>query len=227
MAPSLPAISYLVSTCGEPSTQELIDKILQYKSKDDEIVVLIDSDKVNVGNLPLNLQMVRVVSHPLNKNYGEHKNYGKTQCWKEWIFQLDADELPSDTLLLNVKDIIQANAEVEAYWIPRINDFRGINFEHARLWGWRLTEYRNGYICNYPDFQCRLFRNSPQIKWDRPLHEKIEGAFVVSTLPAEFDYELYLLHTKTIEQQIAANVRYNQDFSWELNRGFDVYCNKN
>ena len=73
---------------------------------------------------------------------------------------------------------------------------------------------------NWPDPQSRIFLNTPKIGWDRPLHEKVEGAAIYTSLPPEYD--LALIHNKTIEKQIETNVRYNRDFSEELNRGFKV-----
>ena len=51
----------------------------------------------------------RVYQHKLDKNYSEHKNYGKSLCKGKYIFQIDADELPSKILLDNLKEIIELN----------------------------------------------------------------------------------------------------------------------
>lgn len=78
----------------------------------------------------------------------------------------------------------------------------------------------NPPVVNAPDYQFRVFKNLPHLKWERPLHEKIEGAKVTSKLPPEYEWSIH--HNKTIEKQVNTNLRYNKDFSAELNKGFKI-----
>lgn len=71
-------------------------------------------------------------------------------------------------------------------------------------------------LINWPDYQFRLYRNSPTIKWERDLHELIVGAEKVTHLPAE-DYTWALFHDKSIERQESQNMFYINNFSKELN----------
>jgi len=167
-----------------------------------------------------NSNFFKVYKHKLDRNYSEHKNYGKSQCKGDYIFQIDDDELPSETLLENLKDLIQLNNDVDLFWIPRINDFKGVNAENSRQWGWRLTPYEDRLIVNWPDPQGRLFKNVSYIEWKRTLHEKVEGAKTYVHLPSV--YELALHHNKTIEKQIETNIKYNKLFTEEENKGFKV-----
>lgn len=168
--------------------------------------------------------MFSLHQHRLDNNYGAHKNYGNTLCKGGWIFQIDGDELPTPTLLGNLSDIIESNPEVELIYVPRVNDFRGVNEEKARPWGWRLSPSPscNGrLVVNWPDYQSRIYKNEPaRIRWDRRLHEKIEGHKQYSFLPAEEDLALY--HDKTIEKQLETNLRYNKEFSVADNQGHKV-----
>jgi hypothetical protein len=72
-------------------------------------------------------------------------------------------------------------------------------------------------IVNAPDFQGRLYKNDPKIKWNRRLHEKLEGYVKFANLPNTVEMSLY--HDKTIETQIKTNIRYNEWFTEEENRG--------
>lgn len=38
---------------------------------------------------------------------------------------------------------------------------------------------------NFPDYQARIYRNDPEIKWVNKVHEVITGAKVIGRLPAE------------------------------------------
>jgi len=223
----MPNISYLVTVHNETKTlKNLLDRLDQYIDKEHDEVVILDDFSDNeetqkVLSEASHRDYVRLYQHALDRNYGGHKNYGSELCKNPWIFQLDGDENPSATLLLNIKTIIDENLGVELFIVPRINDFRGISHEHSKQWGWQLTPSpfcKNRLIVNWPDYQGRIYKNDPKrIRWNRRLHEKLEGYDKFSTLPADEDLALY--HDKTIETQIKTNIRYNEWFSEDENRG--------
>ena len=228
-------ISYLVCCHNETDTlRNLLELLsLHVKGTNDEIVILDDFSDNKITNFIIknavesNPHSIKLFQHTLNNDYGTHKNYGNSKCQNEWIFQIDGDELPSKLLVEYVKDIIEANPTIDLFLLPRINDFKGVTTEHAVRWGWVLTPYKNGLIVNYPDYQGRIYKNDPKIKWERKLHEKIEGYSYFgpvenSTGPSECNF--YLYHDKTIETQIADNLRYNKDFSEDDNRGHGGYA---
>lgn len=237
-------ISYLITCSNETDTlNALLSRVydsIQYNETDqrDEIVLLVDS-KDKYGN-DINKETSDILydftqygdvnwhCHSLDNNYGAHKNYGIERCSGNFIWQLDGDELPPETLLgENLHSIIDSNPNIEAYAVPRINDFKGVTEEHAKKWGWRLSispTYKRP-IVNFPDFQFRIFkRDLPRISFLRRLHEKIEGYNSYVCLPAEEEYAIY--HDKTIEKQIETNLRYNTLFTEKENRGHNVFGNK-
>jgi hypothetical protein len=126
--------------------------------------------------------------------------------------------------LANIHEIIEANPNVELIFIPRINDYLGVTHQIAGQWGWRLTpspRCDGRPIINWPDFQGRIYKRvTDRIRWDRKLHEKIEGHKEYSFLPVDEDLALY--HKKTIEKQIQTNLRYNKDFTAAENQGHRV-----
>lgn len=220
-------ISYLITVHNETDTLiKLLERLINNKFGEDEIIVLDDfSDNVETKKI-LNSasEKITVFQHSLNNDYGAHKNFGNSTCLGDWIFQIDADELPSETLIFNVRDIIDTNVNIELIYVPRINDYKGVTQEHAKQWGWRLTpspSCNNRPLVNWPDFQGRIYKRVPErIRWDRKLHEKIEGHNQYAFLPADEDLALY--HDKTIEKQLQTNLRYNQQFSVEDNLGHKV-----
>jgi glycosyltransferase involved in cell wall biosynthesis len=230
-------ISYLITCSTETTTLiSLLDK-LSFVYGEDEVVVVADSDTKNESTDAILNKFsgrYRILYHSLNRNYGAHKNWGAEQCKGEYIFQIDGDELPADyTLGENLHSLLEANGGVDLIYVPRINDFKGVTEAHARQWGWRLTYNPRpslmdrclGPLVNWPDYQPRIFVNEPnRIKWDRRLHEKIEGFEKFATLPAEQDFALY--HDKTIETQLKTNKRYNEWFTQEENQGHDVFSAK-
>lgn len=238
-------ISYLVTCSTETDTLRKLLIRLKNDLENDELIIIIDGSNRETSRIvydiehehpvtqvegntyfstPKKVSNITSYTHSLNADYGTHKNYGTLQCTGDWIFQLDGDELPSSNIIgENLHSIIESNTEVELIYVPRINDYKGVQPHHAAQWGWRLTESPSLHrpLVNFPDFQGRIFRNIPdRIRWDRKLHEKIEGHRQYSFLPPEEDYALY--HDKTIEKQLETNYRYNKVFTKEDNMGHKV-----
>lgn len=221
-----PFISYLVTCKNEgPQLASLLNCLFKYKD-DSECIILDDfsdaATTIEILNNTVNSGggFFQLHKHALDKNYSAHKNYGKSLCKGKYIFQIDADELPNESLLASLKDIIELNPDIDLFWLPRINDFIGVTHQNATQWGWRLTPYEDRLIVNWPDPQGRLFKNISYLRWERRLHEKIEGAKTFTYLPAEYEYSLY--HYKTIEKQIETNLKYNNQFTSEENQGFKL-----
>jgi glycosyltransferase involved in cell wall biosynthesis len=177
----------------------------------DEIVIVDDYSSVP-ETLKILATETNVYRHALNLDYSAQKNYLNSKCTKRYIFQIDADELPSKTLLVNLKSILNENKQVELFWIPRENYFLGVEQNHALKWNWRLDDKQR---INYPDYQGRVYKNMGKIKWTRKLHEHITNHETSTKLPV--NQNLDLIHTKTIEKQVADNIGYNKNFPIEEN----------
>ena len=231
-------ISYLVTCYNETQTLiGLLNRIDNYKLDGDEIVIMYDVGNgtketkqilIDFCNGVKRCDVLYVDQYKLNNDYGAHKNQAIQLCSKDFIFAIDGDELPPEALLgENLHALLENNPTIEAFAVPRINDFRGVTPNHAAQWGWRLTEsptYKRP-IVNWPDYQFRIFKKDfPRISFLRRLHEKIEGYSSYVCLPPEEEYALY--HDKTIETQLKTNARYNQVFSQDENRGHNVFSNK-
>jgi len=223
-------ISYLVTVHNETDTLERLLTTIIASMGNDQLVILQDDSSKNaktdeIIQIYFDDARVNLYRHPLDNNYGAHKNFGIEKCNGDFIFQIDGDEMPPEYLLgENLHILIERNPSTEAYAVPRINDFRGVTEEHAKQWGWKLTEspmYKRP-IVNFPDYQFRIFkRDYPRISFTRRLHEKIEGYLKFAVLPAGEEYAIY--HDKTIETQLATNLKYNKEFTVEDNKGHGVF----
>ena len=103
-----------------------------------------------------------------------------------------------------IKNIVLEINDTDLVWVPRINIVNGITDWHMEHWGWRQTE--QGWI-NFPDYQARIFRNTDNIKWIKPVHEVIDGAKTYAHLPPQ--EELTLKHEKEINKQEQQNRLYD------------------
>ena len=78
-----------------------------------------------------------------------------------FIFQIDADEVPNEYLITNMHDLLESNKDIDLF-LPRVNTVEGLTDEHIQKWGWKVNE--KGWV-NWPDYQWRIWKNKPEIKW--------------------------------------------------------------
>lgn len=174
--------------------------------EDDEI--LIQYDESSVTEEVLNYINVldglhenhRVIGFPLEGDFASFKNNLKNHAKGMYIFQIDADEIPNEFLVENIHELLEANKEVDLFFIPRINTVEGITDEHIKRWGWKVNE--KGWI-NFPDIQTRLYRRTSEIEWEGKVHERIKGYNTMTVFPLEERFCLY--HHKEIERQERQN----------------------
>ena len=222
-------INYLVTVKDElEEIKKLIPYLLSKKEDEDEIVVLQDytsagtADRINISKLQdtvqcyliteVDRQNIKYVMDFLNEDFATFKNYGKSECSGDYIFQIDADEIPSAYFLENLKTILAMNENIELFWLPRINIVKGLTAEWVQRWGWRLSdieEYKD--LVNWPDYQSRLFKNVNNIKWVGDVHEVLTGAQSVTYFLAQIEYALY--HEKELDKQIKQNEHYSKIIS--------------
>jgi len=208
-------ISYGITVHNEAEELiKLLDVLQKNIDEEDEIVVCVDGDDEKVEAVLgefLSEHKAIVYKRKLEKDFSAQKNSVIEKSSGDYIFHIDADEYPNEILLQQLKEILTINY-VDLIWIPRVNTIDGMTQEDIQKWGWRVTE--KGWV-NYPDYQARVFRNSENIRWTRPLHEYIKGCKTYSHLPPHEELSLY--HPKTIQKQTEQNMFYNQNFSKEMN----------
>ena len=196
-------ITYLVTCSTETDTLRNLLGVLCPVVGDDELLILRDDAKHSVETVDIirgyeNLPSLRYYTHSLNNDYGGHKNFGIERATGDFIFQIDGDELPPEALLgENLHALLENNPEIEAYAVPRLNDFKGVTEAHAKQWGWALTynarpslkDRAMGPLVNWPDYQFRIFkRDYPRIQFKNRLHERIDGYKTIVGLPQEAEY---------------------------------------
>ena len=205
-------ISYGVTVSNEiVEIQNLIERLSTNKRVEDEIVIQFDSSTATISVVEylnecvINAKIQKLVSFPLNGDFGQFKQHLNQNCSGDWIFQLDADEDLEPTLIKNLHTILEENPEIDMFWLPRINIVNGVTPDDIQKWGWNISE--QGWV-NYPDVQGRLYRNKQSIFWAGKVHEKIQGYESYSIFPPE---ELYSIkHIKDIDRQRKQNDFYEQ-----------------
>lgn len=201
-------ISYAILVSDETEEfNKLLTYLIRIKNDSDEIVVVADESKTNDDIkriLKINEALISYYFNPLNNDFASQKNFLFSKCTKDFIVNLDADEFITDEFILNVKQIIDSNPEIEAYWVPRWNEVKGITQEFIHMWRWKIDSSNR---INWPDLQMRVVKNTKNIKWIGEVHEQIVGYKTYAVLPLEREYAI--AHIKTIEKQIKQNEFYN------------------
>lgn len=203
-------ISYTITACNEEKELSvLLDTLTQYITDDDELIVQLDSERLTeevrevVYRYFDSVKNFVVTEFPLDKDFSRFKNNLKRHCTKKWIFNIDADEVPSQFLLSNLKMILQSNDEIDMFLVPRWNTVFDITPAHIDKWGWSFDDEER---VNWPDYQTRIYKNTESIVWENKVHERISGYETYTNFPDDEAYCLY--HMKSIHKQEAQNLFY-------------------
>ena len=203
-------ISYAITVCNEfVEIQKLVPFLLKLKRRQDEIVILYDQKNGNeeiaswlqkFNKLP-NVQFWRGF---FDGHFADWKNKLTEYCEGDYIFQIDADEMPNRELIETLPMLLQMNQDVDVMLVPRVNTVEGLTQDHIAKWRWSVNE--QGWV-NWPDYQWRIYKKDPNIKWINKVHERLEGFKEYATLPMEEDFALY--HPKDIKRQEKQNAYYD------------------
>ena len=199
-------ISIAITVCNEYQELETLLDYLQERALSPKYEVVIQIDQDNHTKEVVSVILDRGIKHwfyPLNKDFASYKNELIKHCSGEYIFQVDADEIPNADLLSMLPGILESNPDVDVYLVPRINTVSGLTEEHIQKWRWNVE----GDRINFPDYQWRIYKNIPTIKWINKVHERLNGFKTYAPLPAQDEF--CLLHPKTIERQEKQNNFYN------------------
>jgi hypothetical protein len=209
-------LSYAITVADEyEEIQNLLSVLLQKKGTKDEIVVLVDlskhvSETSKIPYSPLldylyklsSADKIRLIEDYFTGDFSEWKNRLNSFCKGSYILQLDADELPSDTLLHSLDTLI--SYDLDLYYFPRENRVEGITQDDIDSWRWKIDT--KGRV-NYPDVQGRLYKNKTDLKWEGKLHERIKGFTTYTILDNQ--ESVHIVHNKSIVRQRKQNDYYN------------------
>jgi len=152
-------LSVVLATYNE---EENLDRCLKaVKDLADEIVIVDGTSKDKTVEIAKSYDAnVTVTTNPPNFHINKQKAIDKATG--DWILQLDADEVISEGLGEEIRDILKSDPEENGYWMPRKNYFLG-----------RFL-MKGG---QYPDYTVRLYRNGKGKLPQKDVHEQavIEG----------------------------------------------------
>lgn len=190
----------------EPKLDEFIDNFPTWIK---ELVLIWDCQNISQAPKIKTQIKVRQAARPLEKNFSMQRNKMLELSTGKWVIYLDADERFSKQSWENIRKTIRTT-EVDAIYLPRKTFYP--DEKNCRI-GYGL----------WPDLQLRLFRNSGQLVFKRPIHELLTGfnKAAIST-GAEILHRTHLLKDReAIEKKLsifdgASGDRITHHFGQEL-----------
>lgn len=160
-----------------------------------EIIIVLNDD-VNDGTDKIAAEFGAKVFREPWKGFGPQKQSAVEKCTQSWVLNLDADEVVSPQLRLEIQQLLadeKRNAAHAAYSFPRCSFYCGRWIRHG---DW------------YPDRQIRLWCRG-QASWSTAIvHEKLEVAGAIGRLRGD------LLHfsNESINQHVQKIIPFSDEF---------------
>lgn len=197
-----PVVSYAICVCNESrELNNLLYTLDECIIHSDEIVILVDSTKEtkDVWDVIMKYPVTTVDSRVFDGDFAKHKNYLGSMCKGKTIFNLDADEVPSSSIIEGIYKM----CNYDLVFVPRVNLIPGATQELLKTCNFSIT--KEGFI-NYPDYQGRIYNS--RLSWVGQVHEKIYGAnHVVQINP---DPLSSIWHIKTPEKMMLQHEFYQK-----------------
>jgi len=171
MGEQVASISVTILTKNE---EHNIRRCIESLSFVDQIVV-VDSGSTD-DTLPIAMELGAEVYHIDWKGFGDARKFAHSKCTKEWVLVVDADEVVSQELAQEIKDL-QDDSEIGGYYFNSLINFLGKWIYHS---GWR------------PNYTPRLYRrDSSRYEDNRLVHEKVKIDGKMGYLKGDFYHYSY------------------------------------
>lgn len=201
-------LNIIVPTHNEDSVYRLLDILI--KTRTNEKVFVLDdfSEKEYFDKLSDFCQQnnIQVIQHALNKDFGAHWNYMSDIIPQgEWIGLFASDELVDDNFLYSIKNILEApeKTNVELISLPRVNT----TYNESEEFILPDIDWNNPTGIAYPDYQSRIYKNLPHVRWAGKVHETISGSRNTEIAVGK---ELTIIHHKSVEKCIKSDLFYKE-----------------
>jgi glycosyltransferase involved in cell wall biosynthesis len=109
-------------------------------------------------------------------NFAEAKNHVLNFAPDDWVLLLDADEIPSAKLKIEIHDALTNTGDNRAFTMPRLNHLMGRPLQHGAL---------------YPDSQIKLFRKSCTTFHPPRVHPKVVVKGEIGHLSGDLEHHPY------------------------------------
>ena len=133
--------SVILITKNEETNLSRVLGLLQ----DFQEIIVVDSDSTDLTQKIAERAGAKVFVHPFD-NFAAQKNFALEKAKQNWVFSLDADEIPSEALIQSVREAVENKSQDKAGFRVRR---RNIHFGRELKWGgvendWPIRLFRKG-----------------------------------------------------------------------------------
>ena len=152
-------ISLVMNTLNE---EENIRAVINcFESVINEVVIVDCNSTDNTRELARKLG-ARVYNIGQCPGYGEMRSISVHLAKTDWAIVIDGDERMDEVDVQKIPELIKL--DIDLVWLPR---------QHYRAWDRSICE--NPDLSVYADWQARMVRVMPHIRWVRKVHEQLRG----------------------------------------------------
>ena len=208
-------INYVILVSDEAKEFQNLIKNLKYSGVSlQDIIVVRDTCKTSeeVSDIIQSYNLLSY-SNPLNMDFARQRNFANSKCWQPYIFHIDADEAVSYLLLQRLPEILKQNPQIDILGVPRLN-YLDNDIDLDPIPDWVSPPADEFSRIAWPDFQYRIIKNSPTVKWINPIHEVPTGGQIGHLNPVPSNC---IVHTKTVSGQMRRQKLYEQ-----INKGVHI-----
>jgi glycosyltransferase involved in cell wall biosynthesis len=158
----------------------------------DEIIVVDDLSSDGSKEYLESWPIITRIERKFELNFSDQRNAALSLVQDgDWVFRIDADEIPSENLMVDFKESL---SKIEAQGVDRIQ----IPIYHLVTFGMCLQE---------TGCEIRLFKKNSSCLWHKQFHEEIRASFEGGLL--KFPSWNALLHFKYMD---ANRIKYTREF---------------
>ncbi|MDA0986710.1 MAG: glycosyltransferase family 2 protein [Bacteroidetes bacterium] len=164
-------ISIIIITKNE---EKNIEQTLQSVLWADEIIIIdcfsTDNTKQIATKYPVNFIEKKW------EGFSSQKSFALQQATNNFVLSIDADEVVTEELRIEIQNLLKSEIEFDAYFISRKNYFLG---KWIKSCGW------------YPDYQIRFGKKDKLFLTNREVHESFESNGRIGYLKNSIDHFTY------------------------------------
>jgi glycosyltransferase involved in cell wall biosynthesis len=189
-------ISAALATYNEETN--IVDCLQSLAKVADEIVVVDGSSSDNTVELAKKMG-ARVITTSNKPMFHINKNLAISKCTGNWILLMDADEIISNDLAAEIKNVVNASPSENGFWINRSNWFLGGFLKKGGA---------------YPDSVIRLFRKGKGHLPEVTVHEQVKIQGTIGALKGDILH----LADPTFERYLNRALRYTDETALKIEK---------
>jgi glycosyltransferase involved in cell wall biosynthesis len=143
----------LINQCLDYATSGIADEVVIVDGGSTDKTVRYIRDHIKTSSVP-----IRLTINPMPPSFADQRNFAKALCKGDWILHLDVDEKYTPNLALEIDDLTKIEVQRLGYSFPT----------------YHLIQDEQHFSNTDVDPHIRLFRNIPELKYYREVHEYLK-----------------------------------------------------